>query len=48
LLVVFEALRPHFCTPVTIFATASLSFVGASFVSLVLGKIPRIGRWLVG
>ena len=48
LLVVFEALRPHCCTPVTIFATASLSFVAASFVSLVLGKIPRVGRWIVG
>ena len=25
-----------------------ISFVAASLVSLALGKIPRIGRWIVG
>ena len=48
LLAVFEKLRPHCCTPVAIFATATLSFIGASLASLAIGRIPRIGRWIVG
>ena len=48
LLKVFVALRPHCCTPAAIFATASISFVAASLVSLAIARIPRIGRWIVG
>lgn len=48
LLAVFDALRPRLPTPLTILATASVSFVLASLVSLALGRIPRLGRWLCG
>lgn len=45
---VFEALRPHCPTPVTIVATASVTFAAASLASICAGKIPRLGRWLAG
>ena len=48
LLAVFDALRPHCCTPTAIFATASISFAVSSLVSIAIGRIPRVGRWIVG
>jgi peptidoglycan/LPS O-acetylase OafA/YrhL len=48
LLAVFAELRQHCSTPVTILATAFVTFVASSLISLVLGRIPGVGRWLVG
>jgi len=41
-------LKPHFSTPVCIAIVAALTFVIASAVSLTLGKIPKIGKWICG
>lgn len=35
-------------TPVTIFATASMTFVTSACVCLVLAKLPKVGKWIVG
>ncbi len=48
LLAVFGALRPHCPTPLTIVATAVSSFVFASLASILIGKIPKVGRWICG
>lgn len=48
LLAVFEVVRPRFGTPATIFITAAISFAVASLISIAIGRIPRIGRWIVG
>ena len=46
--VAFGAIRPHVSTPVTILATAVLTFALASCASLAIGKIPKAGRWICG
>ena len=45
---VLEAIRPHCATPVAILATAAITFALASIAGRAIGKIPVIGRWLVG
>jgi len=45
---VFAALSPHLPTSLAIVSTAAVTFLGASVASLVLGKIPKLGKWLVG
>jgi len=41
-------LKPHLTTSVGIVVVAALTFVIASAVSLTLGKIPKIGKWVFG
>ena len=48
LLAVFEKVRPDCSTPVTILVTASVSFVASSLISLAIGSVPKLGRWIVG
>lgn len=48
LLAVFEKVRPGFSTPVTIALTAAVSFAVSSIIGIALGRIPKLGRWLVG
>ena len=48
LLAVFEKVRPDSSTMVTIVLTAVISFAASSAISLALGRIPKLGRWLVG
>ncbi len=44
LLAVFDAVRPHCGTPATILATAAVSYVLASVVSVLVCRIPFVGR----
>ena len=44
LLAVFDAVRPHCGTPATILATAAVSYVLASVVSVLVRRIPFVGR----
>lgn len=48
LLTVFDAVRPHCNTPATIFATAGASYVAASAASVLIRRIPFVGRFIVG
>jgi surface polysaccharide O-acyltransferase-like enzyme len=48
LLPVFDALRPHLSTPAAIVLTAAVSFVLSSLLSLVIGRLPVVGRWICG
>jgi surface polysaccharide O-acyltransferase-like enzyme len=45
---VFEFFRPLMPTPAAIAATATVSFALSSLSSLVLGRIPAVGRWVAG
>jgi len=45
---VFDAVRPHCNTPATIFATAGASYVAASAASVLIRRIPFVGRFIVG
>ena len=44
LMAVFDAVRPHCGTPATILATAAVSYVLASVVSVLVRRIPFVGR----
>ena len=35
-------------TPVQIFAIALLSFAGAALFSVLVQKIPKVGKWIIG
>lgn len=48
LLAVFDAVRPHCNTSATIFATAGASYVAASAASVLIRRIPFVGRFIVG
>ena len=48
LLAVFDAVRPHCNTPVTIFATAVASYVLASAAGVLFRRIPFVGHFIVG
>ena len=48
LLPVFAALHAGCGTPVTIFATAGASYVAASAASVLIRRIPFVGRFIVG
>ena len=48
LLAVFDAVRPHANTPATIFAAAGASYVAASAASVLIRRIPFVGRFSVG
>jgi peptidoglycan/LPS O-acetylase OafA/YrhL len=39
-------IRPHFPTPVTMVLSAVVTFILTSFISMVLGRIPFIGRFI--
>ena len=39
-------IRPHFPTPVTMVLSAVVTFVLTSIISMVLGRIPFIGRFI--
>ena len=42
------ALGPVWTTPVQILGTALLSFVSVAFVCVLVQRIPRVGKWIVG
>ena len=42
------ALGPVWTTPVQILGTALLSFVSVAFVCVLVQRIPRAGKWIVG
>ena len=42
------ALGPIWTTPVQIFAIALLSFIGAALFCVLVQKIPKVGKWLIG
>ena len=46
LLPVFERIRPLAPTPVAVVATAAVSFVIASLISIAVRRIPKIGSWI--
>ncbi len=46
--VLLDAVRPHCNTPATIFATAGASYVAASAASVLIRRIPFVGRFIVG
>ena len=48
LLAVLGVIRPHCPTPVAIVATAFISFVCASLISIAIGKLPKVGRLICG
>ena len=48
LLAVFDAVRPHCNAPATIFATAGASYVAASAASVLIRRIPFVGRFIAG
>lgn len=48
LLAVFPKIQPDYSTPTTIIATAAVTFAVSSIVSLVISRIPKIGRWISG
>ena len=48
LLPVFDAVRPHCGTSATIFATAAVSYVLVSVVSVLIRRIPFVGRCISG
>jgi hypothetical protein len=39
-------IRPHFSTPATMVLSAVATFVLTSLVSIVLGRIPFLGRFI--
>jgi peptidoglycan/LPS O-acetylase OafA/YrhL len=39
-------IRPHFPTPVTMVLSAVVTFILTSIISMVLGRIPFIGRFI--
>ena len=39
-------IRPHFSTPVTMVLSAVVTFILTSIISMVLGRIPFIGRFI--
>ena len=41
-------LGPVWTTPVQIFAIAILSFAGTALFCVLVQKIPRLGKWLIG
>lgn len=45
---VCDLLKPRLTVPLAIGATALVSFVVASLLSMVLRRIPRVGHWLCG
>ena len=48
LLEVFDAVRPHCNTPMTIIATAVASYVIASAAAVLTRRIPFVGRFIAG
>lgn len=48
LLPVFDLLRPLMPTPLAIVATAAVSFVVSSLVSIAVRRIPKVGAWICG
>ena len=41
-------LGPVWTTPVQIFAIAILSFLGAALFCVLVQRIPKVGKWLIG
>ena len=41
-------LGPVWTTPLTILATALLSFMASGLIAVLLRRIPRVGKWIVG
>jgi surface polysaccharide O-acyltransferase-like enzyme len=48
LLTVLDKVKEFCSTPCTILVTAIITFIVSSLVSLILGRIPKIGRWIMG
>lgn len=46
LVLVMPILKPSVPTPVAIFGAAVLTFVGSSFFSILLRRLPVLGRWM--
>lgn len=45
---VCDLLKPRLTTPLAILATALVSFLATSLLSMALRRIPRVGAWLCG
>ena len=43
---VLSLIRPHFSTPATMLLSAVMTFVLTSLISIILGRIPFIGRFI--
>ena len=46
LVLVMPILKPSVPTPVAIFGAAVLTFAGSSFFSILLRRLPVVGRWM--
>ena len=44
----FALLSPHLPAPLAILATAAATFVCSSLASLLLRRVPVVGRWICG